>query len=129
VYTRGTLYLNRRLLSASNLDVVIAKSLADEMLRAPSKATSLAERERERAEQDRGANVRSVDILVRVKGAPERDALEEMYAWLLGIRRAAAPDGRPPGPGARAGCDAITDLLGRFPQHRDSFAGRECAPE
>ena len=46
---RGALYVNRRLLRASNRDLVIAKSLAYEMLRAPSKATTLAERERERA--------------------------------------------------------------------------------
>jgi hypothetical protein len=129
VYVRGALHLNRRLLRASNRDLVIATALAHEMLRAPSKATTLAERERERAQRDLDANFRSVDILVQIKGASERDALDRMYAWLLGIHRAAVPAGRLPASGALATCDAIKDLLGRFPQHREWFAGRECAPD
>jgi hypothetical protein len=128
VYTRGALHLNRRLLRASNRDLVIAKALAYEVLRAPSKATTLAEHERERIRRDLEANVRSVDILVQVKGVPERDALDRMYAWLLGIHRVTAAAAAPSTPGSASTCDAIKDLLGRFPQHREWFAGRECAP-
>jgi hypothetical protein len=128
VYTRGALYLNRRLLRASNRDLVIAKSLAYEMLRTTSQATTLADRERERVRLDLDANFRTVDILVQVKGASERDAIEALYAWLLGIHRATTASGRPATPGTASGCDAIQDLLGRFPEHREWFAGRECAP-
>ena len=128
VYTRGGLYLNRRLLRAANRDLVIATALAYEMLRAPSKATSLAERGRERAQLALDGNAKAVDILVQVKGLSESEALEQMYAWLLAIHRAAAVSGRPPQPGSVPPCDAIRDLLGRFPGVREKFAGRECAP-
>jgi hypothetical protein len=126
VYTRGGLYLNRRLLRASNRDLVIATALGYEMLRATSRATSLADRERERAELALDANARAVDILVQVKGMSEEAALEQMYAWLLAIHRTAS--GRPPQPGSVPSCDAIRDLLGRFPGVREKFAGQECAP-
>jgi hypothetical protein len=71
------------------------------------------------------ANARAVDILVRVKGMSEAAALEQVYASLLGLHRASA---RPPEPGAVRPCDAIGDLLRRYPDSRASFAGRECAP-
>ena len=127
VYTGGTLYASRRLLRAQNRDLVIAKALAYEMLRAPSKATSLAERERERAQLSLESNARAVDILVEVKGLTQEAALEEMYAWLLAIHRAAV-SARPPSSGAGATCDEIGDLLRRHPAAKDHFAGRECAP-
>jgi len=129
VYTRGALYLNRRLLRASNRDLVIAKALAYEMLRAPSKATTLAERERERIQLALDSNARSVDILVQVKGMSEEAAVEQIYAWLLAIHRAALAAARPPPPGSLSACDEIKDLLRRFPKVRERFAGRECTPE
>jgi hypothetical protein len=126
VYTPGGLHLSRRLLRASNRDLVIATALAYEMLRAPSKATSLAERERERAQLALDANARAVDILVQVKGISEEAALEQTYAWLLAIHRAAS--GRPTQPGSVPACEAIGDLLRRFPGVREKFAGQECVP-
>jgi hypothetical protein len=128
VYTRGALYVNRRLLRASNRDLVIAKSLAYELLRAPSKATTLAERERERGQLGLDSNARTVDILVQVKGLSEEAAVEEMYTWLLAIHRAAGAGGRPPRPGSVTACDEIADLLRRYPGLKERYAGRECAP-
>jgi hypothetical protein len=128
VYTGGTLYLNRRLLRASNRDVVIATALAYETLRAPSRAKTLAERDRERVQLVRDGHARAVDILVQVKGLSEEAALEQMYAWLLGIRRTATTSGRPAERGAESSCQTIDDLLRRFPAVRERFAGRECAP-
>ena len=128
VYTRGGLYLNRRLLRASNRDLVIATALAYEMLRAPSKATSVADRQRERAQMALDGNAKAVDVLVQVKGLSESEALEQMYTWLLAIHRATVASGRPPQPGGVPACEAIGDLLGRFPGVRERFAGRECAP-
>jgi hypothetical protein len=128
VYTGGTLYLNRRLLRASNRDLVIATALAYEMLRAPSRATTLTDRERERAQIVLDGNAKAVDILVRIKGMSEEAALDQMYAWLLGMHRAALASGRPPKPGSPPPCEAIGDLLRRYPGARDWFAGRECAP-
>ena len=76
VYARGSLFLNRRLLRASNRDLVIATALAYEMLRGPGTATSLADRERERAKLALESNARAVDILVQVKGMSEQAALD-----------------------------------------------------
>jgi hypothetical protein len=128
VKSGNQLYLNRRLLRASNRDVVIATALAYEMLRGPGQATSLADRQRERAQMMLDANARAVDILVRVKGMSEPAALEQVYASLLGMDRAAIASARPPEPDAVRPCDAIGDLLRRYPDSKASFAGRECAP-
>jgi len=128
VYARGSLFLNRRLLRAANRDLVIATALAYEMLRGPGTATSLADRERERVRMALDSNARAVDILVQVKGMSEQAALEQMYAWLLGMHHAAAASGRPTPPDRPSPCDAIGDLLQRYPGSRESFAGRECAP-
>jgi hypothetical protein len=128
VYARGTLYLNRRLLRASNRDLVIATALAYELLRGPGTATSLAARERERAQLALESNARAVDILVQVKGMSEQAALDQMYAWLLGIHHAALATGRPTRPGIPRTCEAIEDLLRRYPGAKERFAGRECAP-
>jgi hypothetical protein len=68
VYTRGSLFLNRRLLRASNRDLVIATALAYEVLRKPETATSLAGRDRERAQLALDGNAKAVEILVQVKG-------------------------------------------------------------
>ena len=57
---------------------MIATALAFEMLRAPSTATSLAERDRERAQIVRDGHARAVDILVQVKGLSEEAALDQM---------------------------------------------------
>jgi hypothetical protein len=126
VYSGGSLYLSRRLLTASNRDVVIAKALAYEMLRAPSRATTLAERDRERATASLESNPRAVAILVEVGGLTEETALEQMYSWLLAIHRSAAR--RAPPPGGVSACDEIGDLLRRYPGVRERFTGRECAP-
>jgi hypothetical protein len=128
VYARGTLFLNRRLLRASNRDLVIATALAYELLRGPGTATSLADRERERAQLALESNARAVDILVQVKGRSEQAALDQMYAWLLGIHHAALASGRPTPPDRPRPCDAIGELLQRYPGSREWFAGRECAP-
>jgi len=128
VYTRGSLFLNRRLLRASNRDLVIATALAYEMLRGPGQATSLADRQQERAQLVLDGNAKAVDILIQVKGMSEQAALDQAYAWLLGMHRAAITSGRLPEPGGVRPCDAIGDLLRRYPGSKGWFAGRECAP-
>jgi hypothetical protein len=128
VYTGGSIFLNRRLLRASNRDLVIATALAYEMLRGTGKATTLADQERERAQMVLNGNARAVDILIQVKEMPEQEALDQMYLWLLGMHHAALASGRPQQPGGVRPCDAIGDLLRRHPAARRWFAGRECAP-
>lgn len=129
VYTRGILYVNRRVLRASNRDLVIATAVAYEMLRAPSKATSLAERARERAALRLESHARAVDILVQINGMSEDAAVEQMYVWLLAIHRAAGAGGRPPTPGSVTPCAEIADLVRRHPAVQERYAGRECVGE
>ncbi len=128
VYKGGALYLSRRVLGASNRDLVIAMALAYEMLRGPGKATSLVDRQRELAQKTLDADARAVDILIQVKGMSEQAALDRMYAWLFAQHQAALASGQPTPPDRPRPCDAIADLLRRYPGSRESFAGRECAP-
>jgi hypothetical protein len=128
VKTGNQLFLNRRLLRASNRDLVIATALAYEMLRGPGRAASIADRQRERAQMALDGNAKAVDILIQVKGMPEQAALDQMYAWLLGMHRADVAAGRATEPDSVRPCDAIGDLLRRYPDAKDWFAGRECAP-
>ena len=115
VYTRGALHLNRRLLRASNRDLVIAIALAYEMLRGPGKATTLAEHERERAQMVLDGNARAVDILDPGQGAVRAGGARPDVR--VAPRHAPC---RAPGPPARRRaasrpCDAIADLLRRYP--------------
>jgi len=126
VKSGNQLFLNRRILRASNRDLVIATALAYEMLRGPGQATSIADRQRERQQMMLDANAKAVDILIQIKGMSEREALDQMYAWLLGMHRAPRASGRPPEPGSVRPCDAIGDLLRRYPASKEWFAGREC---
>jgi hypothetical protein len=126
VYASGYLYVHRRVLRASNRDLVIAKAIAYEMLRVPSKATTLAERERERGALTLDSNARAVDVLVQVKGVSEEAAVGEMYAWLLAIHRGAGIAGRPRPAGAVTPCDQIADLLERYPAVKARYADRQC---
>ena len=127
VYTRGALYLNRRLLRASNRDLVIAKALAYEMLRTPSKAGTVAERDRELAALTLESNDRAIAILVEVGGLTEEAALEGMYAWLIAIHRTAPTERRTSPPAGVSACEQIADLLRRHPGAKERFAGLECA--
>jgi hypothetical protein len=128
VKSGNQLFINRRLLRASNRDLVIATALAYEMLRGPGQAASVADRQRERTQMMLDGNARAADILIQVKGLSQQEALDQMYAWLLGMHRAAVASGRPPEPGGVGSCDAIGDLLRRYPASKEWFAGRECAP-
>jgi hypothetical protein len=128
VYVRGALFLNRRLLRASNRDLVIATALAYEILRTPETATSLAARDRLRTQLALDGNAKAVEILVEVKGLSEEAALERMYESLLAQHRAAVTSGLPTPPGQPPPCEAIADLRRRYPASRERFAGRECAP-
>jgi hypothetical protein len=113
----------RQLLTSPTRDLSIAQVLAAEILRSPSEATSLAERERSPLRLD--ASARAVEILVQVKGVPEEEALERMDENLIAIRRAMA--GRSLAAGDVSARDQITHLTGRFPRSRERFTGRVCA--
>ena len=61
------------------------------------------------------ANAKSVEILTRVRGVPEDQALRMAYSYLLNVHRRLQ---RSPGEdllGHRPPCEEIADLLARYP--------------
>lgn len=77
--------------------------------------------------EEMDANVKSVELLARVKAWPERVALEAVYRKLLRQHRAVATGLAVPAPGHAAPCAEIKDLLRRFPRHREWTARLECS--
>lgn len=124
----GFLYVAPGVLASRGRDVVIAATLGYHILRAPSRARTLAEYERENVQRRLDANAKAVEILVKARGMPERDALERVYQWLYALHRFELGQPGPVPKDRVPACDQIRDLLARFPQQREAMAGRECAP-
>jgi len=112
------------LLGAPIQDALIAKVLALQYGRRTLTATSLEDYERQRRQENFEANAKAVEILVRVKGWPERAALHSVHVWLLALHRG----GRPPSSGQPSACDQIVELQARFPEHREWTAELSCTP-
>jgi hypothetical protein len=128
VVTGGRVYVHPGLLSSPAREVAIAKAVAWETLRAPSRATTLAAWEQERTARVLAADIRAVEILVQVVGLPEPLALARMHAWLAALHRLGATGGAS-GAQAPSPCDEIRALVARFPAHRDTLPRHECGPE
>jgi len=114
----------------ADADAIVAHELAhyvlghDAALSAPTADARL--REREQRELD--ANAKSVEILNRVRGVPEDQALRMAYSYLLNVHRRLQ---RSPGEdllGHRPPCEEIADLLARYPAQLTWTGGLECAP-
>jgi len=70
----------------------------------------------ERQQRELDANAKSVEILTRVRGVPEDQALRMAYSYLLNVHRRLE---RSPGEdllGHRPPCEEIADLLARYPR-------------
>jgi len=116
-------------LTSPDRDATIAHELAHDLLGHASPrgdAPPLRGGAAEEAEE-MDANVKSVELLARVKAWPERVALEAVYRKLLRQHRAVAAGQAVPVPGHAAPCTEINDLLRRFPQHRGWTARLECS--
>ncbi len=74
------------------------------------------------------ANAKAVEILVRVRGYREEQALSLLYDHLLSFNRAVAGHRTVIPWGHRPPCDELVDLLGRFRAHRAWTEGLECSP-
>jgi hypothetical protein len=131
---RGWIFLDPRILGGSVLrDALFAKLLAYHVLywsqSAPRPYGTTAESyRRAREEQYSEANVKALEILMRVRGLAEATALESVYQLLLTQHRDQVTGRQSPRQHRRSACDEIKDLLGRFPQHREWWAKVECAP-
>ncbi len=129
-YRRGFFAVNELVLRSEFRDAIVAHELAhyvlghDAALSAPTADARL--REREQRELD--ANAKSVEILNRVRGVPEDQALRMAYSYLLNVHRRLQ---RSPGEdllGHRPPCEEIADLLARYPAQLTWTGGLECAP-
>jgi hypothetical protein len=129
-YRRGFLAVNQLVLRSEFRDAIVAHELAhyvlghDAALAAPTPEARLAERQ----QRELDANAKSVEILTRVRGVPEDQALRMAYSYLLNVHRRLQ---RSPGEdllGHRPPCEEIADLLARYPAQLTWTSGLECAP-
>jgi hypothetical protein len=129
-YRRGFLAVNQLVLRSEFRDAIVAHELAhyvlghDAALAAPTPEARLAERQ----QRELDANAKSVEILTRVRGVPEDQALRMAYSYLLNVHRRLQ---RSPGEdllGHRTPCEEIADLLARYPAQLTWTSGLECAP-
>ena len=129
-YRRGQLAVSAMLLQSAYRDAVVAHEMARYVLGhdAPLRAEVGYERQREHELREMEANAKAVEILMRVKGLSEEQALRTEYAVLLAFHRATQRGpGRMP-PGHRPACEEAADLLGRFPQYASWTGSLDCAP-
>ncbi|HZP37726.1 MAG TPA: hypothetical protein VFE48_14675 [Methylomirabilota bacterium] len=126
----GFFAVNELVLRSEYRDAIVAHELAhyvlghDAALSAPTPEARL--RQREQRELD--ANAKSVEILTRVRGVPEDQALRMVYSYLLNVHHRLQ---RSPGEdllGHRPPCEEIADLLARYPAQLTWTGGLECAP-
>jgi hypothetical protein len=123
----GDITVDPNVLGSPHRLALMGVTLASIVLRAPSTATTLAEADQERQQKTRDNNAKAVEILVKVKGLPETEALRLVYVWLLARHRASSV--RPAPSTGLAPCEQIRDLLARSPQHREWSPKPECAPD
>ena len=116
-YRQGNFYLNETQLNTGGLTALVAHELAHYVLghdSVLSGAASMAEMLRMQEQRELDANAKAVEILVRVKGLSERQALTTM---VIKLRSAQAHQmrGNPNAPGHLPPAEEIADLLARFP--------------
>ena len=123
-YSLGRLHVDPRLLGAPTQDPLIAKVLALQLAPRIRSFDSLDDYQRQQRQQSFEANAKAVEILVRVKGVTEREAVQSVHMWLLAlhVRGVTPPSSQP------TACEQILDLLARFPEHRQSTGGLSCGP-
>jgi IrrE N-terminal-like domain len=129
-YRRGFFAVNRLVLGSEFRDAIVAHELAHYVLGhdAPLAAASTQGQRREREQRELDANAKAVEILGRVRGVPEDQALRMVYSYLLNVHRRLQ---RTPGEdllGHRPPCEEIADLLARYPRQLVWTAVLECAP-
>ena len=121
VLSGSRLYLAPETLEAPYRDALVAAALAHRILHRGSRATSLAEYERELRQWATDADALAVEILVRINRQPERAAVQAVSQWLL-AQHGGAPDRHTP----ETLCEELRDLEARFPQHRDVIPAVQC---
>ena len=129
-YRRGFFAVNQLVLRSEFRDAIVAHELAHYVLGhdAPLAGATPEARLMERQQRELDANAKSVEILIRVRGVPEDQALRMAYSYLLNVHRRLQ---RSPGEdllGHRPPCEEIADLLARYPAQLTWTGSLECAP-
>jgi hypothetical protein len=129
-YRRGFFAVNQLVLRSEFRDAIVAHELAHYVLGHDAALTAATPEGRlaERQQRELDANAKSVEILTRVRGVPEDQALRMAYSYLLNVHRRLQ---RSPGEdllGHRPPCEEIADLLARYPAQLTWTSKLECAP-
>ena len=129
-YRRGFFAVNQLVLRSEFRDAIVAHELAHYVLGHDAALTAATPEARlaERQQRELDANAKSVEILTRVRGVPEDQALRMAYSYLLNVHRRLQ---RSPGEdllGHQPPCEEIADLLARYPGQLTWTSGLECAP-
>ncbi len=129
-YRRGFFAVNQLVLRSEFRDAIVAHELAHYVLGHDAALTAATPEARlaERQQRELDANAKSVEILTRVRGVPEDQALRMAYSYLLNVHRRLQ---RSPGEdllGHRPPCEEIADLLARYPAQLTWTSRLECAP-
>src|SRR5438034_5106764 len=114
-YRQGNFYLNARTLGSGNLTALVAHELAHYVLgHEPLSGPSMAELLRAQELRELDANAKAVEILMRVRGMSQTEAVRTMVTHLRGAQ-AAIRCGGALAPGQRPPADEIANLIARFP--------------
>jgi len=115
-YRQGNFYINVGMLNSRNLNSLVAHELAHYVLGhdMPVAGASMAEFQLAQELRELDANAKAVEILMRVKGMSEKDAVGTVVTHLRGAQRAVERGG-PITPGHRPPAAEIADLLARYP--------------
>ena len=118
VYRQGNIYVNVRMLDSPNLTKTIAHELGHYVLGHDSiipQAVSQAEYQRAQEVRELDANAKAVEILMRVQGLSQSEAVKVVADGLRRSRDAQERNGLPLTPGHRPASAELADLLARFP--------------
>ena len=115
-YRQGNFYINVGMIHSRNLNSLVAHELAHYVLGhdVPVAGASMAQFQLAQELRELDANAKAVEILMRVKGMSEKDAVGTVVAHLRSAQRAVERGG-PIAPGHRTPTAEIADLLARYP--------------
>jgi IrrE N-terminal-like domain len=116
VYRQGNLFLNANALDSGHLTALVAHELGHYVLgHEPTSGVSMAELLKAQEVRELDANAKAVEIMMRVKGMPQPQAVRTMVVYLRSVQTAQSR-GQPSTPGHRPPSEEIADLLMRFPE-------------